>query len=68
MDAPPQQVLALGIAVDFAMEPRQTVAQPGVPAFAGDRAGLALEVAVLVKNCGARSVMIGAKSQMIAAK
>ena len=59
--SPPQRVLALGIAVGFAMEPRQLVAQPGVPAFAGDRVGLAREVAVRVKNRGVRSVMIGGK-------
>ena len=68
LNAPPQQVLALGIAVGFAVEPGQMVAQPDVPAFAGERVGLALTVAVILKNRGIRSVMIGAKSQVITAR
>ena len=41
------------------------MAQSGIPAFDGKGVRLALEMRVILKNFGARSVMIGAKSGLL---
>ena len=59
---------ALGVAVGFAMEPGEIVAQPRVPTLDGEGVRLALQVVVGAKDFRVRSPIVGAISQVSAAR
>ena len=52
----------------LAMEPGQIVTQPRIPTLDGEGVRLALQVVVITKNFRGRSPVVGAISQVIAAR
>ena len=59
---------ALGVAVGLAMKPRQIVAQPRIPALDDEGVRLALPMVVVTKDFRLRSPIVGAISQVSAAR
>ena len=58
----------LRVAVGLARKPGQIVAQPRVPTLDGESVGLALQVVVVTKDFRVRSPIVGAISQVSAAR
>ena len=58
----------LGVAMGLAVEPRQIVTQPRIPTLDGEGVRLALQVVMVMKDFRIRSPIVGAISQVSAAR